>query len=217
MSSRNLILEGLSDINEAVKSKYFDMQLDNVDKSRLEDCSGFIKKLESFGKLVPKMDKNFKMAVDVTEFVGRGLTFTIYIYGYREMYDDEYTFNGLHTAKDMEEHIRNIARSVLGPYQSLTADTYWDAKIEVGRKRMNVGPYVEIVYGGDYIYDGTESGTDIDNPAQIAQDEGLLGDVSAHVTTTVTKNGKTNTYKSGVKRSKARSSSTTIVTRTTNI
>lgn len=153
MRKSDLIIESLGHINES-KIRNYDLQLYNIKKERLNEFSKFIGKLESFARyFLPKMDDNMMMSVDVSEIVGSGIVFTVYIYGYDKFVEDEFEFDRLYNKNSMESHIGNLMKISVGPYESIFASTYWNSKIEVGKKKIKSGPYVEIRYSGDSVYD----------------------------------------------------------------
>lgn len=129
----------------------------NVDKSKQKEIKGFTSKIDRFAKsILPKMGDDVKLYVDISEVVGMGVVVTLYIYGYNKMYDDEMEFDRLHNKKEMEKQVGSIVKTTIGEPSSINASTYWTAKKKLGNKSVEIGPYVEIEFYGDSIYENTQ-------------------------------------------------------------
>lgn len=130
----------------------------NIDKSQQDEIKRFINRVEKFAKgILPKMGDEVKLFMDISELVGRGVVATLYFYGFRDMYDDEYQFERLNTDRSMEGQIGSIVKSAIGNYDSIHASTYWTAKKQLGKKVQEIGPYVEIEYSGNHIYESIKN------------------------------------------------------------
>lgn len=126
----------------------------NVDKSKYKEIQNFITRVERFVKnILPKMGNEVKAFLDVSELVGQGVTATLYIYGYRDMYADEYEFGRVNNEKDMRAQVGSIVKSTIGPYSLISASTYWNSKKKLGNKTLEIGPYVCVEFSGDAIYE----------------------------------------------------------------
>lgn len=154
-NSVSSILEGLNVVNESPKNYTF--ITNNKDKSIKDDYGKFFDKVESFAKIMDRSNKGLKIVLDFGDVVGQGKVGYLYIYGFNTMYDSEDEFKRFsgQTLKQMQ----SLVKSMIGKYESSDITTYWTAKMTLGSKVIQTGPYVEFVFKDDSMYDGISEAT----------------------------------------------------------
>jgi ribosomal protein L37AE/L43A len=146
------ILEGLqyNRINESSKS-YKNLTFE--DSASLMPKGEFSKFFDDLSFVLSRFGKNYKAIV----FYDNRKSLSVRIYGFSEDYTDEFDFSKLNDSKKMENHVKSVFKAfsnTIGKYDNIAAVDYWTAKVKVDGKDIQTGPYVEVEYDANKVYDG---------------------------------------------------------------
>ena len=122
----------------------------NLSAGQLREIKPFIAKVEKFAKFaLPRMGEEIKLYCEVAAVVGESIVADLYIYGYNQMYEDQFEFERVNTKKSMADQVRGIVKAFIGGQPSVEASAYWRSRLHIAGKEKLIGPYVEVEYFGD--------------------------------------------------------------------
>lgn len=134
----------------AGKIRNYTFYNDNLSDYQLKEISKFLAKVEKFAKFaLPKMGEEIKLYCEVANVVGQGIVLDLTIYGYNQLYDDQFEFLRVNDRNSMLQQAKGIFKAFLGPCTTIDASAYWRSKMEIAGRSKLIGPYVQAEYDED--------------------------------------------------------------------